>query len=40
MGNKQTIDFGFDLYIDMNIKKWWPETESNCRHEDFQGYFC
>ena len=16
--------------------KWWPETESNCRHEDFQ----
>ncbi len=19
-----------------NLRKWWPETESNCRHEDFQ----
>ena len=18
------------------LKKWWPETESNCRHKDFQ----
>ena len=35
MGNKQTIDFGFDLLLAM-VLKWWPEAESNCRHEDFQ----
>ena len=22
-------------FLDMEFK-WWPETESNCRHEDFQ----
>ena len=35
MAHKQIIAFRLINKLMMDFK-WWPEAESNCRHEDFQ----